>query len=139
VSEILRRSAPEELAERVVDALFDLFLANRTRVALAARSFLGEGLPKCARLGTRRWMRFVAAALDRHRLELQTDPRLVVMTAEGILHHHVLAAADYRQLFGRDVTEPRLRAQTKRHLVQAIRALIGVRASTEAAEAGGRE
>ncbi len=126
VSDTLRRAQPDELAERVVDALFDFFLGNRTRVALSARCFLGEGLPKRATLGTRRWMRFLAAAIERHRLQPETDPRLLLMTAEGMLHHHVLAAADYCQLFGRDVTEPQLRAQTKRHLARVIRALVGV-------------
>ena len=47
VSGLLAASAKSPAAvERVVDALFDYFLANRARVALNARAVLGEGLPR---------------------------------------------------------------------------------------------
>jgi len=52
----------------------------------------------------------------------------------------VLSAAHYRQLFGRDVTDPRIRARAKRHLRDVILALVdgAPRESTAAADAAER-
>jgi len=39
----------------------------------------------------------------------------------------VLARAHYRQLYGKDVTDPRLKARTKEHLKAVILALVQAR------------
>ena len=43
---------------------------------------------------------------------------------EGILHHHILSTAHYKKLFGRDLTDPRVRERTKQHLQTVILALV---------------
>lgn len=118
--------APRQIVERVVDALFDFFLANRGRVALNARAALGEGLPRRLALGDQSWVRFMGSSMTTHRLGRDgLDLGLLLITVEGILHNHVLAAPHYRHLFGRDVTDPRVAARVKRHLQQVILALLG--------------
>ena len=46
----------------------------------------------------------------------KVSPNLLLITVEGILHHHVLSRAHYRELYGRDVTAARLQLRTKKHL-----------------------
>jgi AcrR family transcriptional regulator len=117
---------PRQIVERVVDALFDFFLANRGRVALNARAALGEGLPRRLVLGDQSWVRFMGSSMTKHRLGRGgLDLGLLLITVEGVLHNHVLAAPHYRHLFGRDVTDPRVAARVKRHLQQVILALLG--------------
>lgn len=125
VAQVLATAPPDAVVGRVVDALFDFFLANRERVTLNARAALGEGLPHRLALGDRGWVRFITAsrtAYDAAGGEL--DPGLLLISAEGLLHNHVLAAPHYRLLYGRDVTDPRLAARVKRHLQQVISALL---------------
>jgi AcrR family transcriptional regulator len=120
--------APHGAVGRVVDALFDFCLINRRRLALAARTALGEGLPPRLALGGTSWVRFMRANLAAHRLGVPgLNLGLFLITVEGIVHHHVLARAHYRQLFGRDVTDPAMAAATKRHLTRVILALVGPR------------
>jgi hypothetical protein len=38
---------------------------------------------------------------------------------------HILALHHYRHLFGRDVTDPKMAAEVKRHLTRVIIALVG--------------
>jgi len=127
VSGVLGESAhAADLVGRVVDALFDYFLANRARVALNARAVLGEGVPRRLVLSDRNWVRFVNAELDTHRLSASgLDTGLLLITVEGILHNHVLAAPHYRHLYGRDVTDSVLAARVKRHLTGVILRLVG--------------
>ncbi len=113
------------LVERVVDELFDFFLSRRDWVALTARAALGEGLPKSIAFEDHGWLRFMDAALRERTVgPHELDVHLLLVTIEGMLHHHVLSAAHYRQLFGSDVTEPHLRARTKSHLRNVILALV---------------
>jgi AcrR family transcriptional regulator len=123
---VLATAPPQAVVERVVDALFDFFLAHRDRVALNARAALGEGLPRRLALGDLGWVRYINASRRTHGLgDGGLDPGLLLISVEGLLHNHVLAAAHYRLLFGREVTDPRLAARVKRHLQQIIRALLG--------------
>jgi AcrR family transcriptional regulator len=116
------------LVERVVDDLFDFLLERRDWVALTARAALGEGLPRSLALEDHGWVRVMDAGLRQRGVgPRELDLRLLLVTLEGMLHHHVLSVAHYRQLFGRDVTEPRLRARTKAHLRNAILALVAPR------------
>jgi len=109
----------------VVDELFDFFLTKRDWVAVAARAALGEGLPPGVLPEDLGWVRFMQTAMRRRRVAGQRlDPRLLLITVEGVLNNHVLSSARYRALFGRDVTDPRLNARTRRHLKQVLLALV---------------
>ena len=115
-----------DVVECVIDDLFDFFLAKRDGMALTTRAVLGEGLPKGAKLEDRSWVHFLEQTLRERRVgALKLDAGLLLITLEGILNHHVLSAAHYRQIFGRDVTEPKLRRRTKKHLKRVILALVG--------------
>ena len=86
---------------------------------------MGEGLPKRVSLQEQSWIRFIDSTMRDRRLgALKLDLGLLLITVEGILHHHVLSGAHYRHLYGKDVTDPRLKRKTKRHLETVILALI---------------
>lgn len=111
--------------ECVVDELFEFFLAKRDWVAVTARAALGEGLPKGSSLQDRSWVRFMDATMRERRFgALKLDLGLLLITVEGILNHHVLSKAHYRHLYGKDVTDPRLKTRTKQHLKTVILALL---------------
>jgi AcrR family transcriptional regulator len=113
------------LAEAIVDDLFEFFLSRRDWVAVSARAALGEGLPKRVSLQQQSWIRFIDSAMRDQRLgALKLDLGLLLITVEGILQHHVLSATHYRELFGSDVTNPRLKLRTKQHLRKVILALV---------------
>jgi AcrR family transcriptional regulator len=117
---------PRQAVERAVQELFDLFLARRDCVALSARAALGEGLPGRLDSAERGWVRFMGTAMASHRLAAPgLDVGLLLITLEGILHHHVLAVSHYRHLFAHDVADPAMAARTKKHLARVILALVG--------------
>lgn len=120
-----------DLVEEVVDDLFDFFLAKRDWVAVTARATLGEGIGEDIALEDRSWIEFMRRGVRARRLDVapDLDLRLLLITIEGILNNHILAEAHYRQLFGRDVTDDRVRARTKRHLRDVLLALLGGAAS----------
>lgn len=131
--EVLSRLTPavsqhaslRDTVEAVVEELFDFFLAKRDWVALTARASLGEGLPRGIVLADRSWLRFMDRTMRERRFgALKLDLGLLLITVEGILNHHVLARGHYRQLYGKDVTDPRLRARTQAHLKTVILALV---------------
>ena len=116
---------PEHLVAHVVDVLFDFFLANRARVALNVRAMLGEGVPRRLLFSDRSWVRFVKNSMAGHRLHASgLDIGLLLITVEGILHNHVLAAPHYRHLCGRDVTDAAVAARVKQHLTVVILRLV---------------
>jgi AcrR family transcriptional regulator len=111
--------------ENVVETLFDFFLSKRSWVAVTARAALGEGLPRGVVLDDRSWVRFIDTTTRERRFgSLKLDLGLLLITVEGVLNNHVLARAHYRQLYGKDVTDPRLKARTKEHLKSVILALV---------------
>ena len=111
--------------ENVVETLFEFFLAKRSWVAVTARAALGEGLPRGVVLGDRSWVQFIDTTTRERRFgSLKLDLGMILITVEGILNNHVLARAHYRQLYGKDVTDPRLKARTKEHLKAVILALV---------------
>jgi len=116
-----------DLVEEVMDDLFDFFLAKRDWVAVTARATLGEGIGEDIALEDRSWIEFMGRGLRARGMEgaAGLDLRLLLITVEGILNNHVLAEAHYRHLFGKDVTDARLRARTKRHLRDVLLALLG--------------
>jgi AcrR family transcriptional regulator len=117
---------PRTMVARVVEELFDFFLANRGRVALTARAALGEGLPSRLPSSDRGWVRFMGSTMRTHRLGTAgLDVDLLLITIEGILNNHTLSATHYRHLFGRDVTAPRVAARVKKHVTQVVLALLG--------------
>jgi AcrR family transcriptional regulator len=130
VARALRESRPvPELVEHIIGELFDFFLAKRDWMALNARAALGEGLPRGAALEDRSWVSFMNAAMRGGRLDAPFDTALLLITVEGILNHHVLSATRYRLLFGRDLSDPRLKARTVAHLKRVILALLRAPAS----------
>ncbi len=111
--------------ENVVETLFEFFLAKRSWVAVTARAALGEGLPRGVMLGDRSWVQFIDTTTRERRFgSLKLDLGLLLITVEGILNNHVLARTHYRQLYGKDVTDPRLKERTKEHLKAVILALV---------------
>jgi len=124
------------VVEAVVDDLFDFFLSKRDWVALSSRAALGEGIPPVDLEG-HSWVSFIERALSAQKVgPANLDLRMLLITVEGILANHVLSAAHYRQLFGRDVTDPRIRARAKRHLRDVILALVDGAPREAAATAG---
>jgi AcrR family transcriptional regulator len=114
-----------ETVERVVDELFDFFLEKRGWVALSVRAALGEGIAKGVSLQEQSWVQFIGESLRGQRVgELKHDLGLLLITVEGILHHHILSTAHYKKLFGRDLSDPRIRERTKQHLQTVILALV---------------
>jgi AcrR family transcriptional regulator len=124
------------LVEEIVDELFDLLLSKRAWVALNVRAELGEGLPKGIELEDRSWVTFMERALRRRRIGTDRfDLRLLLITLEGVLNNHVLARAHYRRLFGRDLSDARLKQRTKGHIRDVILNLLGVPPETPAPKA----
>ncbi len=114
--------------ENVVETLFDFFLAHRNWVAITARAALGEGVPKGVVLDDPSWVRFIERTTRERRFgALKLDLGMLLITVEGILNNHVLARAHYRQLYGKDVTDPRIKARAKEHLKTVILALVDAR------------
>ncbi len=111
--------------ERVVEELFDFFLEKRSWVALSVRATLGEGLAKDISLKEQSWVQFIEESLRERRFgALKHDLGLLLITVEGILHHHILSTAHYRKLYGKDLSDPRIRARTRQHLQTVILALL---------------
>jgi hypothetical protein len=119
---------------RVVDELFDYFLKNRDSIALRARAVLGEGLPRRGGIADESWVSFMSTMMRTRRIGAPgIDIRLLLITVEGILSNHTLAAGHYQRLFGADVTSPEVAARTKAHLKRVILAILG---SSEARDGG---
>ncbi|GIW42302.1 MAG: hypothetical protein KatS3mg076_2879 [Candidatus Binatia bacterium] len=130
---LVRRALENEparprLFEHVVDEVFDFFLRNPEQVRLATRALLGEGIPS----RDRSWVRFMSEAARGAGVATRGfDLRLLLVTLEGILHHHALAAHHYRNLFGRDIRrDPSLARKTKRHLQRVLRSLFAIPEAT---------
>ena len=86
---------------------------------------IGEGLAKGVSLKEQSWVQFIDQSLAHQKLgPTQHDLGLLLITVEGILHHHILSTAHYKKLFGRDLSDPRIRERTKQHLQQVILALV---------------
>jgi AcrR family transcriptional regulator len=114
-----------DVIDRVVDALFDFLLSKRDWVALNARATLGEELPGGIELHEHSWLRFIDTTLQRQKLgALKLDLGLLLISVEGILNNHVLARSHYQQLYGKDVTNPRLKERTKQHLKTILLAMV---------------
>ena len=111
--------------ERVVEELFDFFVEKRSWVTLSVRAALGEGLAKGVSLKEQSWVQFIDESVRERRFgAVKHDLGLLLITVEGILHHHILSTAHYRKLFGKDLADPRIRERTKQHLQAVILALV---------------
>lgn len=115
-----------EIVGELLDRLFKFYLANRERVALSARAGLGEGLPRRVGGGEESWVGFMSSTMiERKLMGADLDPRLLLITVEGILNNHALAVRHYQHLFGRDVTDPALRRRVEAHLKRVVLAILG--------------
>ena len=111
--------------DQVVEELFEFLLSKRDWVTLTARASMGEELPDGADLNDRSWLRFIDTALKRQKLgSLKVDSRLLLISVEGMLNNHILARSHYEALYGKDVTDPRLKSRTKEHLKAILRAVL---------------
>jgi len=114
-----------EVIDHVVEELFEFFLSKRDWMALTARATMGEELPDGAKLNDRGWLRFMEAVLERQAVgSLKLDLGLLLISVEGMLNNHVLARSHYEELYGADVTSPRLKRRTKEHLKTVLRAVL---------------
>jgi len=117
------RIAPEEPgADEIIGELFEFFVEHRDWVAVTAWSALGDGPPGHAALQDRRWIELMEKTADGRGVDF--DPGLLLITVEGILNHHVLSTEHYRELFGKDLSDPELRARTRDHLVRVVGAIV---------------
>ena len=115
----------EGVIDHVVEELFEFLLSKREWVALTARATVGEELPDGAELNDHSWLRFMDSTLERQKLgALKLDIGLLFITVEGILNNHILARSHYEKLYGKDVTDPRLKRRTKKHLKTILRAAV---------------
>jgi AcrR family transcriptional regulator len=131
VREVLAQRADfPTTVERIVEALFDFFLTRRSWVALSMRATLGEGLERGISLREQSWVRFIEESVSAGRFgALQHDLGLLLISVEGILHHHILSTAHYRRLFGGDLSDRRIRERAKQHLKTAIVSLVAGRSA----------
>lgn len=109
-----------------IGEILDYLLARSDWVSLNLRRGLGEGLPTSVKAADPSWVEFIDSSLGRMvdaRRDL--DSRLLLFTIEGILHHHVVSQRRYRELLGRDLSDPRLRRRVKRHLATILEAIMG--------------
>jgi AcrR family transcriptional regulator len=131
IQELLEQALAEaipsdELVGELLSRLFTFYLANRERVALSARANLGEGLPKRAGGGEQSWVSFMSTVMKGRKLaRTEVDPRLLLITVEGILNNHTLAVGHYQHLFGRDVTDAALRRRVEAHLKRVVLSILG--------------
>jgi hypothetical protein len=111
--------------DHVVEELFDFQLAKREWVALTARATMGIELPEAAGRKGHGWLRFIDGALQRQKLgALKLDTGLLLISVEGMLDSHILARSHYQELYGKDVTDPKLKRRTKEHLKTILRAVL---------------
>lgn len=115
-----------EVVEHVAEELFDFLLAKREWVTLTARTVTGEELPQGVELNDRSWLRFIKDTTSHQQLAGQKmDLGLLLISVEGILNNHVLARAHYQELYGKDVTDPKLNRRTKEHIKTVLSAVLG--------------
>ena len=55
---------------------------------------------------------------------LKVDVGLLLISVEGMLNNHILARSHYEALYGRDVTDPKLKRRTVEHLKAVLRAVL---------------
>jgi len=114
-----------DVIDRVVEELFDYLLSKREWVTLTARASMGEELPEGANLNDQSWLRFMDRGLKRQNLGAgKVDLGLLLISVEGMLNNHILARSHYQALYGKDVTDPKLKRRTKEHLKTILRAVL---------------
>ena len=114
-----------DVIDRVVEELFEFLLLKREWVTLTARASMGEELPEGVDLNDQSWLRFIDSSLKRLNLGgLKVDVGLLLISVEGMLNNHILARSHYEALYGKDVTDPKLKRRTVEHLKSILRALL---------------
>ncbi len=114
-----------DVIDSVVEELFEFLLSKREWVTLTARAIMGEELPEGAKLNDQSWLRFIDAALKAQKLGgLKVDLGLLLISVEGMLNNHILARSHYQALYGKDVTDPKLKRRTVEHLKAVLRAVL---------------
>ena len=111
----------------IIGELFEFFLDHRDWVAVTAWSALGDGPAGQSVLQDRRWIVVMEKSATGREADL--DLGLLLITVEGILNHHVLSKEHYREVFGKDLSDPKLRAKTRDHLERVVDAIVATRGS----------
>ncbi len=114
-----------DIIDHVVEELFEFLLSKRDWVRLTARATMGEELPKGADLNDLDWIRFMDGSMKNQELGgLKLDLGLLLISVEGMLNNHILATSHYEALYGKDVTDPKLKRQTVEHMKTVLRAVL---------------
>jgi len=114
-----------DVIDCVVEELFEFLLLKREWVTLTARASMGEELPEGVDLNDQSWFRFIDSSLKRLKLGgLKVDVGLLLISVEGMLNNHILARSHYVALYGKDVTDPKLKRRTVEHLKTVLRAVL---------------
>ncbi len=122
---IAGKSEFAEVIDAAIDVIFDFFLARRDWVALTTLAAMDNGPHPKGLLRERGWIQFIESTMQELKLgTLDVDPGLLLITVEGIMQNHVLASAHYKAIYGKDVTDRKLKQKTKQHLKTIVRALL---------------
>jgi len=114
-----------DVVDHVVEELFEFLLSKREWVTLTARATMGEELPEGADLNERSWLRFIDDSMKRQKLAgPKVDLGLLLISVEGMLNNHILAKSHYEALYGKDVTDPKLKRRTVEHMKAVLRAVL---------------
>lgn len=118
-----------QMIDTAIEVLFDFLLSRRDWVKLTSRAAT-EPAAASGYLQEKSWVGFMESLNNGQKVgHFDLDPRLLLITVEGITHNHVLALEHYRALFGKDVTDAKLKVKTKAHIKTVVRALLGVGSS----------
>ena len=124
---ITDKSSFAEVIDAAIEVIFDFFLERRSWVALTTLAAMDNEPHNQGLLRERSWIQFIESTMENLNLGmLNVDPGLLLITVEGIMQNHVLASAHYKAIYGKDVTDSRLKKKTKQHLKTVVRALMGV-------------
>jgi AcrR family transcriptional regulator len=113
------------IIDNIVEELFEFLLSKREWVRLTARATMGEALPEGVDLNDQGWLRFMDGSMKYQKLTgKKLDLGLLLISVEGMLNNHILATSHYEALYGKDVTDPKLKRRTVEHLKTVLRAVL---------------
>lgn len=118
-----------DIVDSVVEEMFNFFLSKRDWVALILNAqTCTTGHPEDVSFYQEKWAGLIKTSLENLGLSLGLDYRLLLITTEGLLYHHVLTEHHYKALFaGKDVTDPQVKKQTIDHIKKVVYLLMGIK------------
>lgn len=120
-----------EVVRRTVGRLFDLFCEHRDLARLAFRGCLdGSVSPMRAEVGSaRHWLGMAEGVLKpaaQRGLLKDVDPALFIVTMDALVHWHIVNSRVYRQLLGKDISDPAVAERAKAHIIQVALRTLGL-------------